>query len=204
MFKKSFIIIILIFNSLLFAGELSLKEVFYKDIALHSKENNTISSDFIQSKKLKNIKKLIVQKGSFYYDNSGKIAMYYDDGNRMLMLEDKFFLTQRGDITKISAKENPFLEQIFYMLRACMSGDISKFGRGWNFYIIMENGFYNVELRPKNSSISKYIYSIKMIFEKDSLTLEDLTLTEAKGSSTNYKFLNKKINAKIDKSIFEE
>ncbi|MEG1553485.1 MAG: outer membrane lipoprotein carrier protein LolA [Rikenellaceae bacterium] len=169
-----------------------------------SSTNTTIQCNFTQIKKVKNIKQPINSKGMFYYNNSGLMALHYSEpmGDKILMNGDSFTIVSSGKKLQANASSNPMMSQISYMMQACMSGDVSKLGRGWNMNVEKYNDEYKVKLTPSEKRIQKYIAAITMYFDNSNLTLNTLRIDEASGGYTSYRFTNKKINQQIIKSIF--
>ncbi len=180
------------------------EQEFKQRLEAVSASNKTIQCDFTQEKKVKNLKNLINSEGDFYYDNSGAMALIYTqpEGDKIIMNNTDFEIVSGGKTIKTDAKSNPAMTQVSYMMQACMSGDVSKLGRGWNMKIVESESEYNITLTPTDRRIKKYISAINMVFDKKDVTLNTLQMNETSGGYTHYQFFNKKINSNFDHSVF--
>lgn len=170
-----------------------------------SDKNRTICCDFTQTKKVKNIKQSVMSCGQFFYDNSGLMALIYDQpkGDRVVMNDETFTIVANGKKLTSDAAANPMMVQISFMMQACMSGDVSKLGRGWDMGIEKNKDGYLVVLAPNDRRVKKYISGITMLFDDANTTLNKLRIEETSGGYTEYRFVNKKLNQKIDSSYFK-
>lgn len=200
--KKVFIIIILLLGVISMASAQSVNvEEFQARLQKFSELNKTICSDFEQAKKVVNITKVVESSGQMYFDNSGKLALIYEEpkGDKMIMQGADFEITTSGKVYKSDASQNPMLAQVAAMMRGCMSGDISLFSQGWSIEITKtSSGEYQVELEPTNRRIKRYILSMVMNFNPEDMTLNSLRMNEASGGYTDYRFCNKVFNKKIE------
>lgn len=181
------------------------EDSFESRIESVSAQNKTILCDFVQTKKVKNIKGEIVSNGEFYYDNSGMLALIYSQpqGDRVLINGETFTVVTAGKKIEGKAGDNPMMMQICNMLQACMSGDVTKLGRGWQMNIEENELRYSVTLQPSDRRTRKYIESLLMRFDKQDMTLSELRMNETSGGYTNYTFTNKEINKDIDPLKFK-
>ena len=199
------IIIISIFTVTQINAQTSdIEQVFRDKITSVSAENKTIQCNFTQTKKVKNIKNPTVSSGTFFYDNAGRMALIYNrpQGDKIIMNSDIFTIIIAGKKIDSKASSNPMMAQISYMMQACMSGDISKFGRGWEMNIEELSKGYQVTITPTNRRIKKHITGMLMRFNNTDLTLDMLRMNEASGGYAEYTFFNKEINSKFDNSVF--
>lgn len=202
---KQIITILLCLHTLLaFSQTENVEHEFKQKLEGASSKNSTISCDFTQTKKVKNIKQPILSSGRFYYDNSGCMALIYTQpqGDKVLMNGEVFTVIANGKKLTGNAASNPMMAQISFMMQACMSGAVGKLGRGWNMSIEREKEYYRVVLTPTDRRVKKYISSMTMLFNAIDITLDQLRIEESAGGYTEYRFENKKLNQKIDSSYF--
>lgn len=199
--KRVSILLLLVFNLVaIYANE----QEFRSKLTEFSSSNRTIVCDFSQEKRVQGIANSIESQGTFYYDNSGKIALIYESssGDRVIMNGDQFTIVVDGRRMASDGGSNPMLGQIAAMMRGCMSGDISQFTNGWSMSFEINDGSYVVTLSPESRRIKRYISSIIMSFDIDDLTLNTLVMNEASGGMTSYTFTNKELNKSFDSKIF--
>ncbi len=180
-----------------------ISQEFNEQLKQASHNNKTIVSRFSQTKKIIGIEKLQQTQGNFYYDKLGDMAMIYDKpmGDKVVMNGDRFTIVVGGKRFE-SSSSNPMLAQISYMMQASMSGSVDKLGRGWKLSIDTFEGDYRVIVEPTERRISRYITSMTMIFDNQTMTLNELRIDEKQGGYTRYKFFSKEINAEIDSKVF--
>lgn len=204
--KKGIITIILSLSVLLsFAHTGDAQQEFKQKLESVSSKNNTISCDFTQTKRVKNIKQPVMSQGKFYYDNRGLMALIYAQpkGDRVLMNGEVFTVVVNGKKITSDAASNPMMAQISFMMQACMSGNVSKLGRGWDMSVERNADGYQVVLTPMDRRVKKYISGMVMLFDATDITLNQLRIEESAGGYTEYLFVNKKLNQKIDSSYFK-
>lgn len=205
MLKNLLIVIYVFFSVAMFAEQNTTEQKFRQKLESVSGKNETIVCNFTQTKKVKNVKQTAHSNGQFFYDNSGRMALIYTvpKGDKIIMTGNDFMILASGKKIKANASSNPVMAQISYMMQACMFGDVAKLGRGWVINVDESQAVYTVKLVPSDSRIKKYVSSLSMIFDKDTMTLNELRMDETSGGYTQYNFMDKKLNQKIDKSVFE-
>ncbi len=178
---------------------------FQSRIESMSRENRTIQCSFIQRKRVRNIKNIVESRGRYYYDNSGRMALRYSDpaDDKIVVDGDKFTIEIAGKSIDGEAGDNPIMTQICNMLQACMSGDVTKLGRGWQTQVEEIGEEYRVTLLPEERRIRRFIESLVMLFDRSTMTLNELTLNDSAGGYTSYVFSDKIINGVIDTQKFE-
>lgn len=201
--NRLFFAILLLF--IFSASTAQIPEGFEKSIEEISTKNITIECEFFQEKKVKNIKNIIESTGNFYYDKGGKMSLRYSQpqGDLVIINNNNFTVVASGKVIEGDADNNPMMKQICGMLQACMSGDISSLGRGWEITVEERDSLYSVLLVPADRKTRKYIESLVMVFNKGDMTLEELKMNESGGGYTYYKFINKSINKEIVPEKFE-
>ncbi len=178
---------------------------FESRIESFSSENRTIRCDFVQTKKMKNVKNIITSQGEFLYDNSGLMALIYaqPEGDKIIINRGQFKIVTGGNVIEGESEKNPLMQQICNMLQASMTGDITKLGRGWQTKITEKGDQYQVLLTPLDRRTKRYMESLVMVFRKSNMTLDELKMNETSGGYTLYKFTDKVINEVIDPKKFE-
>lgn len=202
--REMIMVVFLFVYTMVLAQPGDVEQAFRQRLAAASGKNSTIECNFIQTKRVKNIKQEINSSGRFFYDNAGKMALIYNEpkGDKILMDNDHFIITTAGKKLVCDASSNPMMTQISFMMQACMSGEVSKLGKGWGMEINETTDLYEIKLTPTNRRIQKYISAMLMSFDKSDLTLILLRMNEASGGFTQYRFMDKKLNQGVEPSIF--
>ncbi|MEG0517932.1 MAG: outer membrane lipoprotein carrier protein LolA [Bacteroidales bacterium] len=183
----------------------NVKEAFDAKLAEYSTKNKTIECDFIHTRHLQKLTRDVTMRGKFYYNNTGEMALRYTEpkGNLILVKNGVFSMITAGKTTTAQGSSNPMLEQITNMIKACMTGDISQLGRGWNTNYTAENGKYTIELIPQDSRTKKYLAKIILLFNGTDMSLEKMIMQEKGENYSQYEFTHKLFNKAIDASKFE-
>ncbi len=181
------------------------KESFESQIESASAKNISIECDFEQHKRVKGIKDEVLSHGRFYYHNQGAMSLRYDEpkGDKVVINGEKFEVVTSGSSVVGEASDNPMMMQICNMLQACMSGDVTQLGRGWQSEIELVDQQYVVVLQPTDRRTRRYIESLILTFNREDMTLDEMQMRESSGGYTTYKFFNKQINKTIDPQNFE-
>ena len=132
------------------------------------------------------------------------MAMIYNTpkGDKVIMSQDSFTVIAGGKKMVSESSSNPMMAQISYMMQACMSGDVTKLGRGWDMDISEQSLGYMIKITPTDRRVQKYVNAMLMYFDKSDLTLDKLRIEERNDCYTEYEFKNKQLNGKLDKSVF--
>ncbi len=202
---RIFVIIVSIFTlAVANAQTVNTEQSFKQQLERVSQNNKTIRCDFTQTKKVKNIKLPIISKGDFFYDNTGLMALIFQEpkGDKVIMNGDSFYLVVSGKKMVSEASNNPMMSQISNMMQACMSGNVSKLGRGWQMMVEATGQGFQVNLTPIDRRVRKYLTCMVMNFDGRDLTLDRLRIEESNGGFTEYHFLNKKLNQAFDHAVF--
>ncbi|MGL5938333.1 MAG: LolA family protein [Phocaeicola sp.] len=206
MYRKIVVMALLLSALSTVAAQDSVKvaELFKEKLAAVSSSNKTIQALFTQTQKVKNIKEPVVRKGNFYYDNKGLMAMHYTQpqDDKIIMCEEAFLLTTAGKTKRVESAANPMLAQLSFMMQACMSGDVSKLGRGWQMQVEQVETEFKVVLMPTDRRISRYLTAITLWFDGNDFTLNKLRMDEKAGGYTHYSFTKKQLNVPIAASLF--
>ena len=201
---RYFITFILLFCINITFAQVNTEEKFKELLEVASQKNKTIECNFTQTKKIKNIRQPIIAQGRFFYDNSRLMAMIYDTpkGDRVIMSQDSFTVIAGGRTMVSESSSNPMMAQISYMMQACMSGDVTKLGHGWDMDITEQDFGYMIKIRPTDRRVQKYVNAMLLYFDKSDLTLDKLRIEERNDCYTEYEFKNKQLNGELDKSVF--
>ena len=80
------------------------------------------------------------------------------------------------------------------MMTACMTGDLSVLGSDFTVKHYEDGEQYLVVLVPENSFIKSYITKIELRFDRTTMSLDSLRMTEGGSDYTEYRFSDVKYN----------
>lgn len=168
-------------------------------------ENEKIISmtcPFSQEKKMEILENPIFSNGQFYYEKSDKVCMNYIDpkGDLMLINGELFVMIANGKSMEKNAQNKNKFGALKNLLFACFQGDLNALGdsnldfeEDDNYFII------NVEMKKKSRILPEKLY---LKYDKKDFSISYMILHESNGNSTSYELKNKKINMKLDSSVF--
>lgn len=167
-----------------------------------AKKTTSISGDFteeIHSSMFNSEKKTT---GKMSYKREDKIRWEHISPKKQIILIDgkNVRMMENGKEVKNSTS-NRIVKKVQGLMLQLFNGD---FLNEKEFSIAYyENSInYKLNLKPKNSRMSKYISSIEMIFNKTDTALKQLTLKETEVDKIVYKFTSIKFNKDISNTTF--
>lgn len=157
---------------------------------------NSIDSRFEQRKYMDVLQRDVVSCGSFSFVRPGKIKMEYDEPVDYTIVMDNKSVTivSSGSENRTPIQGNPMFSQIQNMMTACMTGDLSVLGSDFTVKHYEDGEQYLVVLVPENSFIKSYITKIELLFDRTTMSLDSLRMTEGGSDYTEYRFSDVKYN----------
>lgn len=167
------------------------------------KETNSITADFSEKIHSDMFKEPQSGNGKFYFKKENKVRWDNTSTKQLILISgDKVKLYENGKSVNNPASQK-VVKQIQGMMISMLSGDFlneKDFSIGYQ-----ENTkYYKLTLTPKNPRMAKHIKQIELHFSKNSLLLEEMTMTESKNQKIIYTFTNLKTNQSINDSKFTE
>lgn len=177
---------------------------FSEKLKMASERTNTILCDFDQTKFLSVLSNTSKTRGKFYFKKAQNICLEYSvpQGNVIIMNGTKFKMVANGKTTVVGMKSNPMMRQLGGMLSACMTGNLSLFGKESVTEYYESSSHYTVVVTPTSSRVKSHMKQIILQFDKKDMTLSMMKMLENDTDYTLYEFKNKKLNTEIDESKF--
>ena len=168
----------LLFNIGISQDSNSIKSEFNSKLTKYSSDNKTIISNFELIKNIKQLKEPVKSYGTFFYDNNGAMALIYSNppGDKIRLKDNTCYIVVGGKLNTANGTNNPMLEQITQVMNACMRGEVSELGRGWESTYSVNNDDYVIELIPIDKRTNKYLSSIILNFDKTNLSLNNMII----------------------------
>jgi Outer membrane lipoprotein-sorting protein len=170
-----------------------------------SERTESIICDFDQVKYMSVLASGSKSKGHFYYKKAQNICLEYTNpsGNMIVMNSSKFKMVNGGKTTVLGLKSNPMMRQLSAMLSACMTGNLSLFGKDAKTEYYESNSHYTVILNPTNSRVKSHLKQVILQFDKRDMTLSTMKMVENETDYTLYEFKDKRINTGVEDSKFK-
>lgn len=175
---------------------------FEQDLRVKNRNVESICCSFKSTHSMMALANNVIKSGKFYYLQPDNILLSFDDGDYIKMYSGLFEINNGGRVNKMKISANPMLRSLNTMLSACMSGDMSKITSGFSVDIKSEDKTYVMTLTSSRGKTSRTA-EIKLVFDRDDMSLSLLKMTESSGDYTQYEFFDKTFNANIDVKLFE-
>lgn len=170
-----------------------------------SEKTETIECDFTLTRTMSFAAADAVSEGRFSYLRDAGISLDFTRpaGDRIVMGRDRFGIVAAGKSSTVKIDSNPMLRQLRQMLAACMTGDVEMLGRGAELAFADGGDNFTVTVTPSERRARGMVRLITLTFDKGDMSLAALRMDEASGDVSEYRFFNKRFNAKIDPARFE-
>lgn len=165
-----------------------------------NKEVSSIQCKFSRTTKVAALKDAAKVDGDFFFQAPKNLSMKYSDGEAFVVTEDNVSMSVGGRARTLRSS-NRNVEDLSATLLSCIKGQVSAIdGKLASAKTVGKNIVFKIDtdLRVGRNTVN----SVELAYDKVSLTLVSLRLTEADGSYTLYELKDKSLNKQIDASVF--
>lgn len=206
----SLFFLIFLANLTLFAqndfSSVSSKEISEFKAKLKSKNSqlNSLTAHFVQTKTMSVLKKPSIIKGVMYLKQNNKFRWEYINNPKFIFVQngDKIY-TQSGDNIQIIRDNSAKLyEEISKLVQQSIHGNILENTKDFTSTYEQNNRFIKIILTPKQRGVKKFISTITLFIDKQTMLASKFVMLEPNGDSTMIEFENIKTNISIDDQLF--
>ena len=164
----------------------------------------TMQCDFVQTKKIKLMKKEMVSSGVMYYDSPNKLRWQYNKPYVYVFVlnKEKVSLKSSKTTQTIDVKENKMFRQLSNIILNSVTGGHLKSSAEFEVEIWNRNNIYSALLIPKKKELKKLYKSIEISFNASLTMVETVKMVETTGDITSVTLKNAKVNLPIRESLF--
>lgn len=164
----------------------------------------SVESDFRQEKFMKVFSNKMVSTGKFYYRNPDKISLQYDKPMQYTITinGDKLMTVSGGKKSTVNLGSNKMMAQMKGLIEASMVGNISALDKEYELSYFQSDSEYFVKISPTSKAVKAYIKEIGITFDKQSLSVKQLRMTENNDDYTDYIFTNQQYNTLSSDEVF--
>lgn len=163
----------------------------------------SLSSNFVQQKKLEYLETTIESTGKFWFKDGTKLRWEYTSPFEYIIVANngKFMIKDEEKTSVYDTKSNKAFEELNQILISTVNGTLISSGK---FKIVIKENAasYLVELVPENEQMKQVLSNIHLYFSKTDYTVYKVKMVESAQDYTIITFSNKKINHEIPESIF--
>ncbi len=176
----------------------------WEDIRRNAGDVRSVSSDFVQEKHMKILKKPLISKGIFCFQAPDSLRWEYREPMQSIMLNHKGktsrFVKGKDGFVQESARGVQAMQVVMEEISQWMKGEFTE---NPNFSATLESG-PKILLRPKAEAFSKIIERIELVLSPDRPGIIDhVSIYESGNSYTKIIFQNVRINESFADALFQ-
>lgn len=206
--KKITLFLIVLFISISLSGQTKLSDseskVVIEKIEKSGFGMESIHCDFVQTKKMKLLKKEMVSKGVMYFQHPNKLRWQYTSPYEYIFLlnGDKVDLKSAKSSQSIDIKENKMFRQIAVIVLGSVTATNLMGNADFNVEIYKDANSYYAKLYPKKKEFKQIYNTITIFFKSDLSMVTNVKMEEKSGDITDVKLSNVKLNIPIGEKVF--
>jgi len=152
---------------------------------------SSLHADLTQEKHLRFMKDPLISAGTFSYERPGRLRWQVDGEGALtiLMNGSNVRVKEKGHEIAVTGVERKMYSAITELVNGIVTGDLLKSQRVKASYFTQGDDLI-VLLLPVDPRMTKHFKEVKMNFNKMSLLLDVLRITEADGDLTEWRFTN--------------
>ena len=193
---KRILIMCLILTSSGLMAQTNIEDIFRKDLEQSVQKMQSLSGEFTQIKTLSFIDNEITSTGKFNYEGETYLRWEYLEPYRYLMeIKDGLLVTFDGkNRVEMDINSSRTFKTINDVFLKSIKGDILDSEDIFESNIRASNLQYYISLSPKEEGLKKYIKEMNLVFNKESMLVEKVTIKEVSGDQMEIIFANHKVN----------
>ncbi len=177
---------------------------FKKSVINEVKQLATYSTDFTETKHLSFLKTPSISTGSLYLKSPNKVVWKYikPEQTTILFAENKIILKKAGKKNTTDLSKNKGFQKLNDLVLGSFNGDLFNSNDFTSVFFKSKNARV-VQLNPKEKQLQKFIKQVVLTFDNQSDLVSEVKMIQPSGDYTLIKFSNKKINPKLEESLFK-
>ena len=169
-----------------------------------SQQTNSISSDFIQIKRLSFLEEDVQSEGKFYFQKENQLRWEYTTPFFYLIIfsHDTILIRDENKTNSYDAASNRMFREINNIMLSMVNGTILE-SKNFDFEYFEDPSSYMLELTPLDQSMKEFLSKIRLFVNKNDYSVDELYMIEKSGDYTHIRFINKNLNEEIPEHIFD-
>ena len=169
-----------------------------------SQQTISISSDFIQIKRLSFLEEDVQSEGKFYFQKENQLRWEYSKPYFYLIIfnHDTILIQDENKTNSYDAASNRMFREINNIMLSMVNGTILE-SNNFDFEYFEDPSGYMLELTPLDQSMKEFLSKIRLFVNKNDYSVDELYMIEKSGDYTHIRFINKSLNEEIPEHIFD-
>lgn len=179
-------------------------KTFKENVIRQDAQTKTIVSDFIQYKHLSFLNNDIETIGNLAFKAPNSVKWEYTSPYKysVIFKEDKLFINDGGDKSKIDIGSNKMFKSLNDMITNSLKGNMfNNNDFEVSYYKTQEN--FIVKFVPNDKGMLKFIALFELIFDKKSNDVIEVKMIEPSKDYTKIIFHNKIRNTNVNNEVFD-
>jgi len=169
-----------------------------------SQQTNSISSDFLQIKRLSFLEEDVQSEGKFYFQKENQLRWEYSKPFYYLIIfrNDTISIRDENKTNSYDVASNRMFREINNIMLSMVNGSIME-SENFEFEYFEDPSGYMLELTPLDEGMSEFLTKIRLFVNKHDYSVDELYMIERSGDYTHIRFINKSLNEDIPEHIFD-
>ena len=169
---------------------------FEKNLKEAAEKIESVESSFRQEKFMQVFSNKMESTGMFYYRKPNKISLQYDTPVQYVVTinGDKLQTVTGGKKMTVNLGSNKMMGQMKGLIEASMIGNISALDKDYELHYFQSASEYFVQILPQSQAVKAYIKEIGITFDRQTMGVKKLRMTENNDDYTDYIFTNPQYN----------
>lgn len=169
-----------------------------------SQQTSSISSDFVQIKRLSFLEEDVQSEGKFYFQKENQLRWEYSKPFFYLIIfnHDTILIQDENKTNSYDAASNRMFREINNIMLSMVNGTILE-SKNFDFEYFEDPSTYMLELTPLEEGMKEFLSKIRLFVNKNDYSVDELYMIERSGDYTHIRFINKSLNEEIPEHIFD-
>ncbi len=169
-----------------------------------SQQTSSISSDFVQIKRLSFLEEDVQSEGKFYFQKENQLRWEYSKPFFYLIIfnHDTILIQDENKTNSYDAASNRMFREINNIMLSMVNGTILE-SKNFDFEYFEDPYTYMLELIPLDPGMKEFLSKIRLFVNKNDYSVDELHMIERSGDYTHIRFINKSLNEEIPEHIFD-
>lgn len=169
-----------------------------------SKSTSSIVCDYVQEKRIAQVKEPVVSKGKFFYSRPGKIRLEQQVPNENLIIlsGDSLYTKEGSKIQRMGMEDHPYFKYLNDLILGTVNGEVLE-GTHFDFSLSDMQDQTLLRLVPKSRMMKRKFSEINLKFDSKTLNLNAIEMVEKSGDAVTMTFVNPVFNSSLRKELFK-